>query len=82
MIKLNKKKDKIEMIGAHDEIVAEVQVAMMALLDNTAKVDKKLAKETFLDLVKAIAACAHLLEDEYKIDCQKILDKYLEEECD
>ena len=79
MIKLNKKKEKIEMLGDHDEIVAEVQVAILSLLDNTAKMDKKLAKKTFVDMVVAVVSGAHLLEDEYDINCIKLLDEYLKE---
>lgn len=78
MIKLNKKKEKIVMLGDHDEIVAEVQVAILSLLDNTAKIDKDLAKETYINMIVAVVSAAHLLEDEYDINCLKLLEEYLE----
>ena len=62
MLKVDKKKEQIEIVGDSDLLKDEIGTLMLALCGEVAKVSKGAAEDMFNHIVKSIACVAAFLE--------------------
>ena len=76
MLRVDNKKEQIEIIGDSEQLKEEIGTLMLALCGETAKVSKGAAEDMYMSLTEAIARVALYLE----LKCGVRIGKKLREE--
>lgn len=80
MLKIDNKKEKIEIVGDSELLKDEIGTLMLAIVSETAKVDKDAAVAMYEHYLRCMVGIADYLKEKHGIDPSKILSEEKEEE--